>query len=649
MQQAMRQAALAEWQKLPPSEMACLDQHLRQQGASIDDVVNRGVFPTNSRLAQLRASCRGQAYQQVATSSSPFVVDGLALGGQIIFGSEAYQKYQCNPSEKFPGFTWCHKEEAKTEKRTEITSSNSILHAPDGTAWYVNRYIEPAFFGPNDVRAEIDRLSAKFGETAREFPMPQREGLPNAIIAVWGGVQLQQLNGNEVANVAADGPHDGILISFLGDLERSAKANVPVYRLTGGAGFVWAATFRNDGRGVLRFLTIDASQLVQTSYVAANGVPSIPTEHPNLGCVPTSPGPGFRINGGVYVITKEFFDPSANVEGSIKTQFGDDAALADWQALKTIFLTKDQLATFFDQVGIPRQSINGPCDNFLVSNGGRLRLGNGLWFFIARHDGSVPDNWAVFNSIDNHILDLGRWSHRSQALIFLRDKSHEALSVNQSEAQRKPAEADAAKRAADEEAQRKIAEAEAATRAADKSAEQAAGYKRQLEQQQKQQNLILIAIAVLISIIASVGTVLIVRQKKRVKPLTASSSTVHSADVQPSMNRGDAELTQQKIETQNEIANAANVSGFTSVVEKTTDVVDLLAKFAELRANGVLTDEEFLDLKRKVTGLPPDVSSQSDYINKLRSLRDQGYITDEEFQSKVLASISESASSLEDR
>jgi hypothetical protein len=35
--------------------------------------------------------------------------------------------------------------------------------------------------------------------------------------------------------------------------ERAALAFLP--------GFVWAATFDHDGRGVLRFLTIDASQI----------------------------------------------------------------------------------------------------------------------------------------------------------------------------------------------------------------------------------------------------------------------------------------------------------------------------------------------------------------------------------------------------
>jgi TPR repeat protein len=136
-------------------------------------------------------------------------------------------------------------------------------------------------FAPNDVQSEIDRLSAKFGEPAHLFRMPRREGLPYAIIAVWGKIQLEQLNADDVSVVASGGRHEGILVSFLGDLQRSAKAEVPVYRLAGGAGFLWAATFRNDGRGVLRFLTIDASQITQSSPVAVNPGLQSPTVAPS--------------------------------------------------------------------------------------------------------------------------------------------------------------------------------------------------------------------------------------------------------------------------------------------------------------------------------------------------------------------------------
>ncbi len=284
-QGAMRQAAQLEWRKLPPNEIACLDQQSRNQGASIDDLINRGVMPSDPRLSQLRSNCRVQIGQQsappVGAQPSPYVVDGLALYGHVRPESQEYQQYHCSPSEKFPGFTWCHKEKTERTNRGEVISSNSILHNQNGEAVYVNRYIEPAFFGPNDVRAEIDRLSAKFGEPPREFRMPQRAGLPDAVIAVWGKIQLEALDASDVSIVASGGSRSGLLVSFLGDLQRSAKAGVPVYRLTGGAGFLWAATFRNDGRGVLRFLTIDASQITQPSQVAVNPGSQSPTVAPS--------------------------------------------------------------------------------------------------------------------------------------------------------------------------------------------------------------------------------------------------------------------------------------------------------------------------------------------------------------------------------
>jgi uncharacterized protein YecT (DUF1311 family) len=243
--------AISEWRRLPSTEFPCLDQALRQQGASVDALANRGVLPSDPRLAQLRSNCRNQIVQRPqpsfnctqarspdevaicdstrlsvldqemaslfskqlaglgerqqqlvrteqqgwlrermscgddadcldesyekclgqlrsklggseplvsqpepgARSPSIYVVDGLALGGQVRFESEAYKQYHCTQSDKFPGFTWCHKETTEKTKRGEIVSSNSILRSPNGTAVYVNRYIGGAFFGQNSPRS----------------------------------------------------------------------------------------------------------------------------------------------------------------------------------------------------------------------------------------------------------------------------------------------------------------------------------------------------------------------------------------------------------------------------------------------------------------------------------------------------------------
>jgi len=217
--------------------------------------------------------------QPVSTQISPYTVDGLALGAQLRFKSDAYKQYTCSPSDKFPGFTWCHKEQTKREKRNEITLSNSILHAPDGTAWYLNKYIEPAALDPNDLQNEINRLSAKFGQDPVIMRMPHHEGLPEALMALWGSIQLEQLAAQDVAAIASGGSSAGILVGYLGDLQKSAKAGVPVYKLAGGAGFLWVATFNRDGRGVLRFLAADASKY-EASHIAEDQSAHQPSSTP---------------------------------------------------------------------------------------------------------------------------------------------------------------------------------------------------------------------------------------------------------------------------------------------------------------------------------------------------------------------------------
>ena len=53
-----------QWKKLPPNEIACIDQALHLERASIDDLINRGVMPSDPRLSQLRSNCHVQVGQQ---------------------------------------------------------------------------------------------------------------------------------------------------------------------------------------------------------------------------------------------------------------------------------------------------------------------------------------------------------------------------------------------------------------------------------------------------------------------------------------------------------------------------------------------------------------------------------------------------------
>src|SRR5262249_11482419 len=54
------------------------------------------------------------------------------------------------------------------------------------------------------------------------------------------------------------------LIDFIGNFARSAKEGLPIYRISGGAGFLWVTSYDQRGRGTLRFAAIDSSAIYPT-------------------------------------------------------------------------------------------------------------------------------------------------------------------------------------------------------------------------------------------------------------------------------------------------------------------------------------------------------------------------------------------------
>ena len=57
MQSASTRAAQVEWHKIPPNETACIDRGVREQGSSVNDLINRGILPLDHRISELRSIC----------------------------------------------------------------------------------------------------------------------------------------------------------------------------------------------------------------------------------------------------------------------------------------------------------------------------------------------------------------------------------------------------------------------------------------------------------------------------------------------------------------------------------------------------------------------------------------------------------------
>src|ERR1700730_17886061 len=199
-----------------------------------------------------------------AAATAPYDVGGLALGARVDFESPAYRGYQCSPSELFPDFMRCQRTQRQQDYSTlrSFETTNSILRDRDGKAVYVNRHIAPWTFDRNEIQAELKQISSKLGERPREMRLPPREGVQTAIIAVWGIIQLTELDADAISILASgESPRKGLLIDYLGNLRRSAQQGLPIYSLNGGAGYIWSASVGRNNVGHIRVLTVDPSAL----------------------------------------------------------------------------------------------------------------------------------------------------------------------------------------------------------------------------------------------------------------------------------------------------------------------------------------------------------------------------------------------------
>jgi hypothetical protein len=231
------------------------------------------TFPTKAQSATVHAAqaqLERRDSQPTGGQSSAYSVSGVILGATVKFGS--HREYNCGPSDQFDGFTWCQKTRQEKERRGKFISTYSILHSRAGAAVYIDRYLEPAFFGAREVDDDIRQYSRNIGETPRITRMPQRDGFPNGILALWGKVELEPLD-NDSIKALAEGRRPttkGYFIDFIGDFARSAKESLPIYRISGGAGFVWVASFDQKGRGTLRLTAVDASVLAPATTPSAS-------------------------------------------------------------------------------------------------------------------------------------------------------------------------------------------------------------------------------------------------------------------------------------------------------------------------------------------------------------------------------------------
>jgi hypothetical protein len=175
---------------------------------------------SNSWLENAIAQNQSEAAASSQKSQQSYAVDGLAIGTRVSSGSPTYREYQCIPSEQFAGFTWCTRMRSDRERRGSFEASYSLLHAQDGTVVYANRFQTPAFWGATEIQDDIAHYSARIGGQPSITEMPNRPGLPRAILATWGRTALQPLDSSSLNDLAEGKPiKKGLLVPLHSDYD----------------------------------------------------------------------------------------------------------------------------------------------------------------------------------------------------------------------------------------------------------------------------------------------------------------------------------------------------------------------------------------------------------------------------------------------
>src|ERR1700674_1549851 len=213
-------------------------------------------------LAEALATAPAQADQ--------YVVDGFALGGQVALNGPNYQSYTCKPSEDFADATRCQRAQKRRGTLGELIVSNTLIHARDGTAIYIMANAAPVTLSRAAVQAEIEDLSRGINERPAKVEwLTQGRGsaVRTAVVAIWGQIKLEEVDSDDLRTIA-DGknPRLGVLVDSAGDIPFSAQNGFLVYRMVGGPGYLYVASFDVSGRGHRHYVAIDGSQLAAIKF-----------------------------------------------------------------------------------------------------------------------------------------------------------------------------------------------------------------------------------------------------------------------------------------------------------------------------------------------------------------------------------------------
>ena len=222
--------------------------------------IRRGLFAVICLAVSTPA-----AFAQTATTTSgqisAYAIDGLALGERVQSNNSGYREYKCRPRINSVDLRGVKRRASRRSGEGLSTSQTRFCTRVTGKLFTSAVTKARAFFGPNEADEDIQRHSLRMGEAERRIKMPRRPRVPDGVLAAWGKIALEPLDGESIAALGKgrSPSRKGHFVDFIGNFARSAKNGLPIYRVSGGAGFLSVASFDQKGRGTLRLAAVDAA------------------------------------------------------------------------------------------------------------------------------------------------------------------------------------------------------------------------------------------------------------------------------------------------------------------------------------------------------------------------------------------------------
>jgi tetratricopeptide (TPR) repeat protein len=197
--------------------------------------------------------------------SVEYTVDGWKLG--TIVTGPSLQSYSCKPSNAFEQLTSCNRTQTRN-RGYDYGTFGTVMHNESGVTVLLKVKVAPVRISKNEIQKEIVELSRELG--GRPVAIDWVDGnadQPPSVIARWGQIKLESVD-SDASDAVQSGkyPSIDVLVDTLGDVQRSVQSGLQVYRILGGTGFVYSASFDKNGRGHRQYIAANGNELAIRQY-----------------------------------------------------------------------------------------------------------------------------------------------------------------------------------------------------------------------------------------------------------------------------------------------------------------------------------------------------------------------------------------------